>query len=256
MQLGSEFTQPLLTTLPARFHAGINDVLLCALALAITAWREDGQTDVLLDVEGHGREELAGTALSHTVGWFTTLYPLRLAPGRAQLTHPHSLSSALKSVKEQLRQVPGNGLGYGLLRYLNPQTRPQLAALPQPQIGFNYLGRFSVEEARDWQLAADARLLDTRAHDSFALPHALSLNAVVEARASGPVLVANWNWATELYAEDRVSRLATGWFSWLKALSELTQVDDIGGFTPSDVPLVALQQAGLSKLQAKWTKKK
>jgi non-ribosomal peptide synthase protein (TIGR01720 family) len=256
MELGSEFTQPLLATLPARFHAGINDVLLCALALAITAWREDGQTDVLLDVEGHGREELAGTALSNTVGWFTTLYPVRLAPGRAQLTHPHSLSSALKSVKEQLRQVPGNGLGYGLLRYLNPQTRPQLAALPQPQIGFNYLGRLSVEEARDWQLAAEARLLDTRAHDSFALPHALSLNTVVEARASGPVLVANWSWATELYAEDRVSRLATGWFSWLKALSQLTQVDDIGGFTPSDVPLVALQQAGLSKLQAKWTKKK
>lgn len=256
MELGSEFTQPLLATLPARFHAGINDVLLCALALAITAWREDGQTDVLLDVEGHGREELAGTALSNTVGWFTTLYPVRLAPGRAQLTHPHSLGSALKSVKEQLRQVPGNGLGYGLLRYLNTQTRPQLAALPQPQIGFNYLGRLSVEEARDWQLAAEARLLDTRAHDSFALPHALSLNAVVEARASGPVLVANWSWATELYAEDRVSRLATGWFSWLKALSQLTQVDDIGGFTPSDVPLVALQQAGLSKLQAKWTKKK
>lgn len=256
MELGSEFTQPLLATLPARFHAGINDVLLCAFALAITAWREDGQTDVLLDVEGHGREELAGTALSHTVGWFTTLYPVRLAPGRAQLTNPHSLGSALKSVKEQLRQVPGNGLGYGLLRYLNPQTRPQLAALPQPQIGFNYLGRLSVEEARDWQLAAEAHQLDTRAHHSFALPHALSLNAVVEARANGPVLVANWSWATELYAEDRVSRLATGWFSWLKALSQLAQVDDIGGFTPSDVPLVALQQAGLSKLQAKWKKKK
>lgn len=256
MELGSEFTQPLLATLPARFHAGINDVLLCALALAITAWREDGQTDVLLDVEGHGREELAGTALSHTVGWFTTLYPLRLAPGRAQLNNPHSLASALKSVKEQLRRVPEHGLGYGLLRYLNPQTRPQLAALPQAQIGFNYLGRFSVEAARDWQLAAEASLLDTRAHDSFALPHALSLNAVVEARANGPVLVANWRWATGLYAEDRVSRLATGWFSWLKALSQLTQLDDIGGFTPSDMPLVALQQAGLSKLQTKWTKKK
>ncbi|MGR4051656.1 amino acid adenylation domain-containing protein [Kosakonia cowanii] len=256
MELGSEFTQPLLATLPARFHASINDVLLCALALAITAWREDGQTDVLLDVEGHGREELAGTELSSTVGWFTTLYPVRLAPGRAQLTRPDSLDSALKRVKEQLRQVPDNGLGYGLLRYLNRQTRPLLAALPQPQIGFNYLGRFSVEEARDWQLAAEAHLLDTRAHDSFALPHALSLNAMVEERASGPVLVANWCRATELYAEERVSRLATGWFNWLKALSQLTQVEDIGGFTPSDMPLVALQQAGLLKLQSKWTKKK
>ena len=49
----------------------------------------------------------------------------------------------VKAVKEQLRAVPGDGLGYGLLRYLNPDTGPALAARPGAQIGFNYLGRFT-----------------------------------------------------------------------------------------------------------------
>src|SRR6202046_3100641 len=50
---------------------------------------------------------------------------------------------ALKRVEQQVRAVPGNGLGFGLLRYLNPQAAPVLARYPAPQIGFNYLGRFT-----------------------------------------------------------------------------------------------------------------
>src|SRR4029450_673241 len=45
----------------------------------------------------------------------------------------------LKRVREQLRAVPGDGLGYGLLRYVNPQTGPRLAGLASAQVGFNYL---------------------------------------------------------------------------------------------------------------------
>jgi len=53
-------------------------------------------------------------------------------------------------VREQLRAAPDNGLGYGLLRYLNPETAPALAALPRPEILFNYLGRFATSEESDW----------------------------------------------------------------------------------------------------------
>ena len=48
-----------------------------------------------------------------------------------------ALGRALKSIKEQLRALPDNGLGYGVLRYLNPQTASQLAGFAAPQIGFN-----------------------------------------------------------------------------------------------------------------------
>src|SRR5204862_3575469 len=115
---------------------------------------------VLLDLEGHGREEGFGREenlgreggfgavdVTRTVGWFTSLYPVRLDPGLLDLADAlsggASLGRALKTIKEQLRAVPGKGLGYGLLRYLNGATAPVLAGGPVPQLGFNYLGRIA-----------------------------------------------------------------------------------------------------------------
>ena len=185
LTLPAEVTAALLTRVPAAFHAGINDVLLTGLALAVADWcrrhgRGSGQRHaVLLDVEGHGREEFgreefgreqhgreeiaAGLDLSRTVGWFTSLYPLRLDPGALDpgaldkgaldpdvfdlddaLAGGVAAGRALKAIKEQLRTLPDNGLGYGLLRYLNPQTAAELAQLPVPQLGFNYLGAWSL----------------------------------------------------------------------------------------------------------------
>ena len=79
---------------------------------------------VLLDLEGHGREEIfADVDLSRTVGWFTSLFPVRLDPGALDLDEAlaggPALGRALKRIKEQLRALPDHGLGYGLLRYLN-----------------------------------------------------------------------------------------------------------------------------------------
>ena len=95
---------------------------------------------VLVDVEGHGREEVsADIDLSRTVGWFTSLYPVRLDVGGVDVEEAlgggAALGRALKLIKEQLRAVPGNGLGYGLLRYLNPRTGSQLAGFAAAQIG-------------------------------------------------------------------------------------------------------------------------
>ena len=156
-------TQALLTRVAAAFHGGIDDVLLTGLAVAVADWcRRQGAGSgagqaVLLDLEGHGREELdellqvSGDAgdidLTRTVGWFTSLYPVRLDPGPLDLEQALAvgapLGRALKTIKEQLRAVPGKGLGYGLLRYLNAETAATLAAQPAPQLGFNYLGRFA-----------------------------------------------------------------------------------------------------------------
>jgi amino acid adenylation domain-containing protein/non-ribosomal peptide synthase protein (TIGR01720 family) len=256
LELPACTTQPLLGTVPALFHAGVNDVLLCAFALAVGDWRAAARTDVLLDLEGHGREELSDTDLSRTVGWFTSLYPVRLDPGITQQADPYSLAQAIKRVKEQLRQIPQNGLGYGLMRYLNPQTQPLLSSQPRPQIGFNYLGRMAASGGDDWQVTAETALLNAPADASFALPHALSLNALTEQRPDGPVLVANWSWAGALYTQAQVDALGQGWFRWLKAMALLSSVPEVGGFTPSDITMLSLKQNSLEKLQSKWKKGK
>ena len=131
LTLPASLTGPLLTRVPAAFHGGINDVLLTGLVLAIADWcrRRGRGADhaghaVLIDLEGHGREEIfADVDLSRTVGWFTSLYPVRLDAGGLDLDEAiaggPALGRALKLIKEQLRALPDHGLGYGLLRYLN-----------------------------------------------------------------------------------------------------------------------------------------
>ncbi|MFE7767871.1 condensation domain-containing protein, partial [Streptomyces sp. NPDC057438] len=146
-------TEQLLTAVPAAFRAGINDVLLTALTLALRQWAPTHtHNGILIDLESHGRHEDtldSGHDLTRTIGWFTTMHPVRINPGTLTWTEVTTagpqIGTALKHVKEQLRAIPDHGLGYGLLRHLNPHTAPTLATHPHPLIGFNYLGRFTTD---------------------------------------------------------------------------------------------------------------
>src|SRR5262249_17124938 len=133
-----------------------------------------------------------------------------------------ALGEALKAIKEQLRRVPGGGLGYGLLRYLNPETAAALSGLAGPQIGFNYLHRFGGSEAAaEWGLAPETgAVLGLRGSgDSDLAPaHALEVNAVTLEGRDGPQLSATWSWCGALLSEEAVSELAQGWFQALEAL--------------------------------------
>ncbi|GAB2695006.1 amino acid adenylation domain-containing protein [Kitasatospora kifunensis] len=251
--------EPLLGSVPALFHAEVNDVLLTALALAVERWRgadtESSRTGdragLLVELEGHGRQEFTSHVdLSRTVGWFTTVHPVRIAPGQVGDWSGPALGRALKAVKEQLRAVPEHGIGWGLLRHLNPETAAELAELPAPQIGFNYLGRFDATRA---QAAADwsAVPIGTE-HGGLAaaapLTQALSLNARTEDRAEGAHLVAAWSFAAGVLGEQDVREVGELWFAALRALVAHAQEPGAGGLSPSDVPLVQITQRELDQL--------
>jgi non-ribosomal peptide synthase protein (TIGR01720 family) len=261
LTLGASATAALLTQVAAAFHGGINDVLLSALVLAVAAWgRRRGRAGgpaVLLDLEGHGREEIfADVDLSRTVGWFTSLYPVRLDPGAIDLEEAlaggPALGRAVKSMKEQLRALKDNGLGYGLLRYLNAQTGAQLCGYAGPQLGFNYLGRFAAGGTQDWGIAAEAAALGGGVDGAMPLPHALEVNAMTLDGAEGARLRASWSWAPALLDEAAVSELARGWFVALEALVRHAGQPGAGGRTPSDLPLVALSQAEIERLESHY----
>ncbi|MCP3804373.1 non-ribosomal peptide synthase/polyketide synthase [Allokutzneria sp. A3M-2-11 16] len=129
--LSAEDTEALLRGAPTAYRTRINDVLLAALAWALSRWTGEKRVSIVL--EGHGREDvLDGVDLSSTVGWFTTVYPVTL-------TVPEGgWRELVKSVRKQLRKVPGNGFGYGALRYLGGMPESGTG----PQISFNYLGQF------------------------------------------------------------------------------------------------------------------
>ncbi|QIS22154.1 non-ribosomal peptide synthase/polyketide synthase [Nocardia terpenica] len=244
LQLPVEVTGALLTA-AAAFHGEVNDVLLAALARAVRRWRGD-QAPVLVEVEGHGREEFAADLdLSRTVGWFTTMYPVCLDPGTGDA------ATAVKRVKEQLRAIPDKGLGYGLLRYLNTDTAAALQA-PAPQIGFNYLGRFDTGGAGDDTAVTAAGVavpgLGSGADAGLALGHVVEVNAVTYDTATGPVLTAVWSWAGELVARERVQQLGRAWFEELTTLVQAVG-NGAGGHTVSDFPLVVMSQTELEALE-------
>ncbi|MET9254129.1 amino acid adenylation domain-containing protein [Streptomyces sp. NPDC003717] len=262
-------TQALLTTAPAAFHAGVDDVLLTALALAVRSWRtrrpgdrpgpED--TGVLIDLESHGREQIADHLdLSRTVGWFTSLYPVLLDPGPLDPRDPGRFDAglvdrAVKRVKEQLRAVPDHGIGHGVLR-LDPATRARLDGATAPQIGFNYLGRYAAGDpapgaGADWEVLLDGGGPAAQDPD-MPVHHVLDINAHTEDRPEGPRLVTRWTWAPGLLDEADVSALADAFDRALVAVAEHAEQPDAGGWTPSDLPLVALDQTQLDRLQTKW----
>ncbi|MEU3345286.1 amino acid adenylation domain-containing protein [Streptomyces sp. NPDC006700] len=263
--LPTDLTAALLTTVPAAFHARVNDVLLTAFGAAVARWRRThgrgDHTGVLIDLEGHGREEIVdGVDLHRTVGWLTSLFPVRVDPGpldwdEFRVGGP-SAGRALKEVKEQLRRLPENGIGYGLLRYLNPQTSMMLAGLPKPQIGFNYLGRFAIaeEETRaapeEWSPAPESGGLGGGGDTDVPLSHSIDLNAQTQDRADGPRLVAVWSWADALFTEEEVRELAETWFEALGALVAHVERPSAGGHSPSDLPLVPLTQAQIDMVEA------
>ena len=250
--VGPDVTAALLNEIPAKFHAGVNDVLLTALAVALARHRRDlgqDQTFAHIELEGHGREGqfVAGSAgfepdLSRTVGWFTTLFPVTVDPGTAtDFTTPAYLTAALKAVKEDLARVPDNGVSYGALRYL---THSEFDA-PAPQVLFNYLGRFAAGAPGDWQLAGTTGQLGEKRDPRMRLPRALEFNAIAEPDASGAYeLVTTVSWPDGLFTDADITTLGDYFRTALTGLAAL----DRGGHSPSDFPLVPLTQADVDAL--------
>ena len=77
--LNREHTRQVLQQAPAAYRTQVNDLLLTALARALCDWT--GDSTALIQLEGHGREDLFDTLdLTRTVGWFTSLFPVKLTP--------------------------------------------------------------------------------------------------------------------------------------------------------------------------------
>ncbi|MFG3053065.1 amino acid adenylation domain-containing protein [Kitasatospora sp. NPDC048239] len=262
--LPADRTAPLLTEVPKAFGAGVDDVLLAALVLAVATARPGAAPALQVDLEGHGRGGHDGLApdLAGTVGWFTTVHPVRLdlagIDPAAALTGGPAAGQVLKQVKEQLRAAPDKGLGFGLLRHLNPQTAPLLAAAPRSQVLFNYRGRAdgATGAPGGWPLAPqperDAVAAGAGPDPRMAAGYPLEIDAVVRPGADGrPELAVEWSRPQALLTDAEVTALADAWFAALDALARHTAGGGAGGVTPSDLSLVSLKQAQIDRLESR-----
>jgi len=233
IHLSENTTQRLLTETPAAYRTQINDLLLTALMLTLRKW--NGQTQHLIDLESHGRTDLFDELdLSRTVGWFTSLHTLSLT-----LPTNTDLGQALKAIKEQLRQVPHDGVGYGVLRYLCQES------LPQGQIVFNYLGQFdqSLSDST-WHLAADdsGQAVSLQGERE----HLIEINGqTVDGRLS-----LTWTYSDEQYQAETIQWLADHYQQQLQLVIEHCATHF--GYTPSDFPLTSASQNQLEQMAQRY----
>ncbi|QHG14907.1 non-ribosomal peptide synthetase [Nostoc sp. ATCC 53789] len=240
--LSVEQTRALLHDVPGAYNTQINDVLLTALVQTFTRWTSS--YSLLIDLEGHGREDLfEDVDLSRTVGWFTSIFPVLL-----KLEDRNDPGKVLKSVKEQLRRIPNRGIGYGIWRYLSldESDRNQLQVFPKAEVSFNYLGQFDQTQLATlgWKYAQESS-------GSIHSPkgqrrHLLTVNGlVVEGR-----LKLEWQYSEHFHSWATVENLANEYIETLETIIAHCLTPEAGGYTPSDFPEVEFSQEALDELLA------
>ncbi len=235
----TEETRSLLHDMPKTFRVLPSEVVLTALARAYAEL--DHNKSLLVELEGHGRESIRdGLDLSRTVGWFTSLYPVRLDVATA-----NDSVAALKLVKEQVRSVPRGGIGFGALKYLNLQTEAAqvLQIAPRAEISFNYIGEQEVSVARANAIGLAPEKCGSLQSKRNPRPYQLMVTAEIR---KGQLTI-NWSYSKNLHQETTIQRLAQSFERAFKTLIDFDQKNNAALYTPSDFPNANLSQLELDE---------
>jgi non-ribosomal peptide synthase protein (TIGR01720 family) len=240
VSLTEEETQAVLQELPKAYDTQINDVLLTALVKALEAWT--GRGAHLIDLEGHGREHvLEDVDLSRTVGWFTAIWPVLLDVGDAGPP-----DDALRRVREQLRRVPGGGLGYGLLRYLSPdaEVRRRLSEAPRPEVSFQYLGQADQILPPSSLFAPTAQATGLARSPRGERSHLLEVvGGVTEGR-----LQMTWLYSENVHRPETVERVAGDFVEQLRALVAPCRPRSGAGYAAADFAAFDWSESDLEEI--------
>jgi amino acid adenylation domain-containing protein/non-ribosomal peptide synthase protein (TIGR01720 family) len=226
--LPQDYTDKLIHGISKVYHTEINDFLIAALAKSLQNW--SGQSLISIGMEGHGREPISENIdTSRTVGWFTSQFPLLL-----NLEDINNEANLLVSVKEQLRQIPDKGLGYGVLKYVN---QLDVLAGHQPwDILFNYLGQLDNTLSDGNSILAAHEFKGKGIGEENFINSKLSVNASISAGQ----LRLRWTYSSLDFEEATVLKIAENYLKILRDLikhCETLSKQDCEIFTPSDYGL-------------------
>ena len=246
--LSTQETHVLLHELPDSYQIKIHEVLLTALAQTWASWV--GRSKLLVDIAHHGQEavleEFDG---SRMVGRFTVLYPQVLDLERGVVRS--GPGATLRAIKEQVRDVPQQGLGYGLLRYLSERAdiQTQLEALPQAEICFHYPDKF------DSILQGSGATLPRLAHESND-PSRNSGNVRgylldITCLSVEGCLQVQWTYCSQMHRRETIELLAQRHIEALRMLIAHCSTFEAGGYTPSDFQGVELSQAQIDRIMTR-----
>ena len=240
-QLDKEETGKLLTEAHSPFHTQINDLLLTALLLSVK--KLYGKDKILIDLEGHGREDIGKKVnVSRTVGWFTVIYPVLLE------STADNLSEMIKQVKETLRKVPNNGIDFLLKKYLDQDAAGEEPATTViPRISFNYLGQFDADlRGKSFSIAREPK------GESISMKEDREYDWDISGMLTSGQLEMNLTYSTEQYHQEAIRSLMRCYKESLVSIINYCCNYGEVEFTPSDLTYKGLSIERLDELQREY----
>ena len=222
-------------------HCVPDEAMLAALAAALASWT--GSDAVLVDCESHGRDFL-GKALdtSRTIGWLTAIFPVLL-----KVRGSDSPLLTLQTVKKRLRELRGNSVEYGLLRYLGrPSVTQALREFPQAQVGFNYFGHAHLSRGATSFHIVSLNPAGTRSPRN-SRPWLLEVNCWLD---EGGFEI-SFRYSVNRHSQRTIQRLAEEVLTRMRDLMNLAENSPQQAFVPSDFPLVKFDHRQLTNLVSK-----
>lgn len=192
-------------------------LLVAATAATVTSWRRlRGQSTPppLLALETHGRaDRLVDGPGAHTidtgdtVGLLSSIYPVRL-----DSADPHKVAQTLAA-------IPGDGLDFGLLRYLRDDTAERLAGFAPPQLLLNYLGAAHTDGGTGLTLERELLAgVSPVPEPELAVRHELTLAAMVLTYGGERVLAAQWRALPDILTDTEIAALQELWIDSLREM--------------------------------------
>ena len=226
-------TDMLLSNTNRAYNTEVNDLLLAALCLSINKWQ--GLRNIVVNIEGHGREEIVkGINVTRTVGWFTSIYPILFT-----IDGTESLSEVIKTVKEEIRRVPNKGVGYQILKYLSPERNGEYIGVRE-DINFNYLGQ--LDTVGDMEFS-DISTGDDVGQDNE-IKSIININAII---LDGKLMI-NINYSKYEFKQNSINEFANHYKRDLLEIIDHCANNTVIERTPSDYGDIDLDSKDLEEI--------
>ncbi len=237
VQLSKANTEKLLKHCHQAYGTDINDLLLTAVILSY--YQATGNQTLMLDLEGHGREQLdPAIDITNTLGWFTSIYPVNF-----ELSSPQDIGQSIKEIKTALHAIPNKGIGYSIFRYIDQHEA--IKNIPEAPIVFNFLGDFqsSDKESTDNYFTFS----DSTSGKTSSPQQEVSKLVTINGMVVFDQLSFSFNYPEEWQGQP-ISLWQTHFISALEELIEHCSDAPKMGYTPSDFPLLTASLPQLDKI--------
>ncbi|MGE5410559.1 MAG: amino acid adenylation domain-containing protein, partial [Clostridiales bacterium] len=246
VSLSKDITTALLSKANDAFRTDINDLLLTALTRSFS--NLTGKSRLLINLEAHGRDfAFEDIDVSRTVGWFTNLYPAAL-----DLEGIYETSEAIKTVKEQLRQIPEKGRNFGIIKYLSEDIdlRKTFEDLKEPEIIFNYLGQFnSSSSAQDEKTSGSFNISSLPKGKESGDENRRQALIDINGGVYNGQLQFEWSYSNKIHNEATIKEASDLFIKELENIAGYCTSAEVGSLSPSDLKKYNVDEETFKKIE-------